>query len=653
MFWIELYLIFQIAAWFINRLQLHIAMGERNALVVLAGLGVKGVLLFSFITLEFQRFISFPILLTVAAYLAYFTWIKIRPLTIGESFALPIERKDLCEIFGFWVLILLFILSLANTWFFPITGADGIWLHIKGMEYGLPLVDFESKKIIHQFRQYPPFIGLLYGWLVSSGFERVTFFFPILYLCLLCIFYYRLYDHVKNSGAAAMATLLVGTTPYLWWHSFLPFLDWTAGVFYVAGALYWFLLVKNISEPIKDFNKNKNNSLAILSGLFFGLASWTRPEFIIYSAIPLFLLVFSFDRKKESIEGRKLVVSYFSVASLTLPSTWFLVLLNFNGPLDSIFKQLMLACLGLWLGVGLVLLTRIRFTLRISIWVSIFSFLVCLIGLILVVPASASIMNTLSIRLFRLFSVHIFFVGTALLMIYLFIGRIQKLSLVEKTLGAFLALFISTQFMIYAYSGLKWPTLSHYIHNTFYQPGNSVNLSDTRGTIAFYPVLVFFVFCLPKIKEGIEFGVVRKKLMAIVAINLVFILLVFAGPRIKFLVEYSDKSYKQITETPGPDDLPNQFVRSYQVASTLIKKVDKQRPLFIPIDPLEGLARSVIIQMLFRHNLIFTDDQDFTQKLEGAKNAYAVSFNGERNDLCVGVKGESLGGTGFVLCQVN
>ena len=141
--------------------------------------------------------------------------------------------------------------------------------------------------------------------------------------------------------------------------------------------------------------------------------------------------------------------------------------------------------------------------------------------------------------------------------------------------------------------------------------------------------------------------------MAIVAINLAVILLLFAGPRIKFLIEYSDKSYKQITETPGPEDLPNQFVKSYQVASTLKKKVDRQRPLFIPINNLEGLTRSVIIQMLFRHNLIFTDDQDFTQQLEGAENAYAVSSNGKKNELCAGVKGESLGGTGFVLCQVN
>ena len=176
--------------------------------------------------------------------------------------------------------------------------------------------DFESKKIIHQFRQYPPFIGLLYGWLISSGIEKVTIIFPVLYVCLLYIFYYRLYDHVGSSTIAAAATLILGTTPYLWWHSYLPFLDWTAGVFYVAGVLYWFLLVKKIFYPIERFNRDQNKSLAILSGFFFGLAGWTRPEFLIYSAIPIFLLVCAFDRTNKPIEERKLIIAYFSIASL-------------------------------------------------------------------------------------------------------------------------------------------------------------------------------------------------------------------------------------------------------------------------------------------------------------------------------------------------
>jgi len=366
----------------------------------------------------------------------------------------------------------------------------------------------------------------------------------------------------------------------------------------------------------------------------------------------MFLLVCAFDRKNKSIEGRKLTIGYFSITSLALPSIWFMVVLNFNEPLDAMFKQLILACLVLWIGVFLVLITRIRFTYRIAVGICFFVLLVCLIGLILVVPVNVSIFTTLIIRLFRLFSVHIFFIGTALLMVYLFYGRMRQLSVEEKIFGALPLIFITIQFMIYAYSGLKWPTLIDYINNTFYQPGNSINLSDTRGTIAFYPLLVFFVFCLPEFKKKFENNSIKKYLKTIVAINLAVILVVFAGPRIKFLIQHSNKSYEQISETSGPDDLPNHFSVSYKVANELKKKVERGRPLVVDMGTNDGLIRSVIIQVLFRHNLIFSDDIDFQKKIKSIEGAYVVTFNNVENGLCTKTNTERLGNTGFVLCKV-
>ena len=52
MFWVELYLILQMSLWFVVRLGLNIATGERYALTVLLGLGIKSFLLFIFIVLE-------------------------------------------------------------------------------------------------------------------------------------------------------------------------------------------------------------------------------------------------------------------------------------------------------------------------------------------------------------------------------------------------------------------------------------------------------------------------------------------------------------------------------------------------------------------------------------------------------------------------
>uniref|UniRef100_UPI00262E5CC9 hypothetical protein n=1 Tax=uncultured Pseudoalteromonas sp. TaxID=114053 RepID=UPI00262E5CC9 len=97
-----------------------------------------------------------------------------------------------------------------------------------------------------------------------------------------------------------------------------------------------------------------------------------------------------------------------------------------------------------------------------------------------------------------------------------------------------LLLFMLVQFFIYAYSGLKWPTLLDHFENTFVHPGNSINLSDTRGTLAIYPAFVFFIFCLPGIKKGVTSGHVKRFLLTTIAINLILILVVFAGPRVKF-----------------------------------------------------------------------------------------------------------------------
>ena len=654
MFWIELYLILQMSLWFVTRLGLNFSTGERNALVVLLGLGIKSALLFTFITLGLARFIALPIVLSIVVYCSCFAWMKARPMVFEGPLFEQSGRRGLYEFPGFWILLVLLILGLANAWFFPITGADGIWHHVKGMVYGLPLVDFESKQIISQFRQYPPLIGLLYGWLTSAGFERVAVFPPILYICLLFVFYHRSYEHVKNSTIAGFATLVLGTTPYIWWHSFLPFLDWTAGVFYAVGMLYWFLLVKNILGSTEGIDEKQNRSLAVLSGLMFGLASWTRPEFVLYSALPLFLLVCSFDRQKEFISERNPVIIRFAIAALILPSLWFAVLLNFDGSLDTTFKQLIMGCAGLWIGLGLVLFRIVHFAPRTSITVGVFAVAICLAGLFIVFSPDSSPWIILAVRFFRLFAVQIFFAGTVFLVIFLFAEKLRELPLAEKKLGTLLLLFMLAQFFIYAYSGLKWPTLSHYIENTFLHPGNSINLSDTRGTLAIYPAFVFFIFCFNVIKKGIESGRARRFLLLIVGVNLMVVAVMFAGPRIKFIADNLDKPFEQRAENAGPSDLPNQFTKTYQVAHQLRERVIRGQSLFLPPGNGEGSFRSVMTQVLFSQKLIFADDPCFWRDLEEkGSRAYVVSRHGGEAQLCSGMEGEALGETGFILCQLD
>jgi hypothetical protein len=114
-----------------------------------------------------------------------------------------------------------------------------------------------------------------------------------------------------------------------------------------------------------------------------------------------------------------------------------------------------------------------------------------------------------------------------------------------------------TQFFLCSYSGFKWPTLLHYIENTFVLPGNSINLSDTRGALTIYPAFIFFIFCFRGIREGVNYGWVRRFLYLVVGVNLVVILSIFAGPRIKYIANNLDKSYEERSENSGPLDMPN------------------------------------------------------------------------------------------------
>ena len=359
--------------WFVTRLRLGFSSGENNALAVLLGLGIKSFLLFIFVVFTLKNFIVSPAIFSILVFFFYVIWIKFFPLSFDDSLLGKPPKDKLYKFSGFWILLVLSIFSLLSAWFFPITSADGIWHHVKGMVYSFPLIDFESNQIISQFKQYPPLIGFIYGWLISANLERLPILFPVLYVCLLFIFFHKNCEHIKDIKVAGLGTLVLGTTPYLWWHSFLPFLDWTAGVFYAVGILYWFSLIKNILDPTVGTKTKQNKSLALLSGLFFGFASWTRPEFFLYSTLPLFLLVCAFDRHEEFSSEREPVILRFGLAAFILPSLWFFILLTFDSPLHSIFKQLIMGCAASWIGLGLVSFRLVRFSPRVSVLIGIFS----------------------------------------------------------------------------------------------------------------------------------------------------------------------------------------------------------------------------------------------------------------------------------------
>ncbi len=416
----------------------------------------------------------------------------------------PAEKKTSL----FWVMILilgvLFCFGLTNAFFFPITEADGIWYHVRAMVF-LHEGGFDSETVVSQFRQYPPFVPLLFAYLLSFGVDSVKIIFPFIYLSLLVIFYCRIVAVTDNQKIAVWFTLVLGTTPLFWWHSFLPFLDLTTGSFYSLGVLYWFCLIQDMYSEKAMEEPAVSCSRALLSGTLFGLAAWSRLEFLLYCTIPVLILIYVLDRNPTFCKKEKnKILLCLAVPLLFFSSLWFLTLASFDSPMERRVLAVGLAGMGMW---ALVLINlKWNFHLNKTRLIGMGALAVVLyFGLMLVGgPQSVSLGKSLLITLIRSISVHAFYLCTLFLGIYLFFEKLKKLAEPLKLLGWFLIFYPLAHFLIFSYSGPKWIELSAYWDVVWVHPGHSINLSDTRGMLAFYPILLFFIAGLPVIRRGFE-----------------------------------------------------------------------------------------------------------------------------------------------------
>ena len=488
-----------------GRLNVIPSIYERVALAFAWTLGLKSLILYCWMA----GVREFPSLLmqtglSLAGLVFVIILFRVRP---GKS-NLPFSSSE-NKTFFFWMMVgtlgILFALGLMNAWFFPITEADGIWYQIRGMVF-LHEGKFDSETIVAQFRQYPPFLSLLFAYLMFLDVGKVKIIFPFIYLCLLVIFYHRVDSLAKNKNIAVVFTLILGTTPYIWWHSFLPFLDLTTGVFYSLGALYWFFLIQNIQSQKKSEDPESNPcSWAFVSGTFFGLAAWSRLEFLLYNAIPLIILIHVLNRNIAFTKKKKnQILICLAIPLLFFSILWFAILINFDSPLDRRVVAVGMAGLGLFFLVLVFLKWKFNFKRSQVIGLGTLALVSYLALMLAGGPKLVSLDKALLITLTRSISVHAFYFCTLFLGVFLFKEKLRTLSEPAKLLGWFLIFYPLFHFLIFSYSEPKWSQISDYFDVLLVHPGHSINLSDTRGMMALYPILIFFIAGLPLVKRGFE-----------------------------------------------------------------------------------------------------------------------------------------------------
>jgi hypothetical protein len=501
MFFLDFGSLWVLAYLLVGRLNVIPAVCERIALGFALALGLKSLVIFLLVVLGMTASIWVQLGVSLGA-LGVAVVFRCRPSVNVISPACPSEKKPLLFVMTFLILGSLFCFSLAYAFFFPITEADGIWYHVRGMVF-LHTAGFDSETVVSQFRQYPPFVALLFAYLMSFGVDPVKIIFPFIYLSLLVIFYCRILAGTKNQQIASWFTLILGTTPYFWWHSFLPFLDLTTGFYFSIGALYWFFLIQNIFIEKTEEGPSSACSWAFLSGTLFGLAAWSRLEFLLYNAIPILILIYFLDRNSIFSKAKKnKILLCLAVPIMFFSTLWFLTLAGFDTPLERRVFAVGLAGMGMW---GIVL-ANLKWNFHLNNKRLIGMGALAVIGYLAMMlaggPQSVSLGKALSITLIRSISVHAFYLCTLFLGTFLFFEKLKKLSEPEKLLGWFLLFYPLVHFLIFSYSEPKWNDLSAYIEVLLVHPGHSINLSDTRGMLAFYPILIFFISGLPMVRRS-------------------------------------------------------------------------------------------------------------------------------------------------------
>ncbi len=477
---------------------------EKAALVLAFGLGIKSFFLFALIAFGVQPLILYQTLLALASLAILIALKKLNK----TPHSLPSENLSLAEaqlppVFVAALLVALFLLSFCNAWFFPVTETDGIWYQIRGWNY-FYRVDLEA---LYFHNEYPPMIPLLFAYLTSIGVERIKIIFPAFYLCLTVIFYCRVLAHTRSAKTASLFTLILATTPYLWWHSVLTFLNLAAGFYFSAGILYWFFLVERIIECKSNESLSPIKSLALLSGGLLGLACWTRFEFLLYGTIPLVLLGQVLNANRAlSQKSRNQILRLFFIPCFTPVAVWFAAVLGFSWISAPHFKGLLAIAVVLWIIFGLYQTGRLnreisgkQCLLLAGVLSALFILLLAFKG-----PKTLDPLLALLIGGYRTFAFQLFFSFSLGLAALIFLEDISRLSSAKKLLGLCMAGYLAVHFAVYTYTEPKWTEWGPYLDAVFIHPGNSANSSGTREYLALFPAFIFFISTLPVVKKSLS-----------------------------------------------------------------------------------------------------------------------------------------------------
>ncbi len=421
----------------------------------------------------------------------------------------------------------LFVVSLIFSYYYPIMIADGIGYEVTGK---LMAVN-RAIEPENYFIPYPPLIPGAYSFIYLFGGSHLKIIFPLFYLSLVLCFYFRLIALGVNKKSSLMFTLVLATTPYIWWHSFLGILNLTAAYYFSIATLFWFSHLSDISESGDEAGINYSHPL--LAGVFYSLSIFTRFEMLVYFLIPLIFTAFYSLRYRLPKS-----LLYLAFPPLFISSLWsFFSHYTLSSSED--FQSFPIAVIILIVAVVLSYFvvikkgdsTLIDFINKYErqifqpLKVLGLSFIFLLIMYVFIpknvqnnigfISQFLFFVKTLVMRSIIFIFGNVFFFSTSVLIVLLPIKKYESFRREDIYLISFILSFLLINIMMFSwfyfslyprgYSMLNWSyDLVEFFRTIVLHPGSVINSAQIRGLLPIYPVIIFFFAISRRIQKAFE-----------------------------------------------------------------------------------------------------------------------------------------------------